>query len=519
MLERSWKWEKFHLVVALPILAGLIFLGCRQSEVRRPEPPNILFIMADDHTSQAWGTYGSHLDSVAPTPNIRRLAREGCLLLNCFCTNSICVPSRASILTGQYSHRNRIYTLSESLDPGTEQVAKILQRNGYQTALVGKWHLRARPEGFDYFNVLPGQGRYFDPVLKTRENWDEGQVHDGFSTDVITDLSLDWLAQRKPDQPFFLLCHFKAVHEPFAYAERFESLFQTQEMPEPESLYEFGPDPSGRTFSGQALDILGQRYVQNRNRRYPGEPFRLEGLSPLQARKKIYQKFIKDYLRGVAGIDENIGRLLDFLDRAGLTENTVVIYTSDQGYFLGEHGFFDKRIMYEEALRMPFLIRYPREIRPGTRVTDIILNCDFAPLFLDYAGIDVPRTMQGTSFRPHLRGRAPEAWRKSMYYRYWLHQSQRPAHFGIRTERYKLIFFYGDPLDMPGSHPEATEPAWEFYDLLRDPHELQNAYHDPAYAAVIQDLKVGLRRLRQELGDTDADRPRMQDILSRHWDR
>jgi arylsulfatase A-like enzyme len=475
--------------------------------------------MADDHTAQAWGVYGSHLDPLAPTPNIRRLAREGCRLLNCFCTNSICVPSRASILTGQYSHRNRIYTLSESLDPGSDHVAKILRRNGYQTALVGKWHLKTQPVGFDYFNVLPGQGRYFDPILKTRESWDKGEVHDGFSTDVITDLSLKWLEGRTPGQPFFLLCHFKAVHEPFAYADRFEGLFRGREMPEPESLYEFGPELSGRTFSGQVLEILGQRYVQNPNRRYPGESFRVEGLSPRQIRKKIYQKFIKDYLRGVAGIDENIGRLLDYLDRAGLTDNTVVIYTSDQGYFLGEHGFFDKRMMYEEALRMPFLIRYPREIRPGTRLADIILNCDLAPLFLDYAGIDIPRSMQGTSFRPNLLGRTPATWRKSMYYRYWLHQSQRPAHFGIRTDRYKLIFFYGDPLGMPGSHAEPTEPGWEFYDLQKDPRELHNAYRDPAYSTIIQGLKVELRLLRRELGDTDTHYPRMQEILSRHWDR
>jgi len=519
MGKHRLKWRVIFPGVVLSVLTALMGLGCQAPDITKPEPPNILFIMADDHTAQAWGVYGSHLDSLTPTPNIRRLATEGCLLLNCFCTNSICVPSRASILTGQYSHRNRVYTLSESLDPGSDHVAKILRRNGYQTALVGKWHLKTQPEGFDHFNVLPGQGRYFDPILKTRESWDEGEVYEGFSTDVITDLGLQWLAERKPGQPFFLLCHYKAVHEPFAYAERFQDLFQAREMPEPESLYEFGSESSGRSFSGQVLEILGQRYEQNPNRRYPGESFSLEGLSPRQARKKIYQKFIKDYLRGVAGLDENIGRLLDYLDRTGLTENTVVIYTSDQGYFLGEHGFFDKRIMYEEALRMPFLIRFPREIRPGTRISDIILNCDFAPLFLDYAGIDIPPFMQGTSFRPNLLGFTPENWRKSMCYRYWLHQVQRPAHFGIRTDRYKLIFFYGEPLDMPGSHPEPTEPEWEFYDLQKDPRELHNAVHDPAYFTIIQGLKADLRRLRQELGDTDESYPRMQEILSRHWDR
>jgi arylsulfatase A-like enzyme len=510
---------KGFLMFGLALLAALSACSCGPAQdTSSTLPPNILFIMSDDHSSQAWGLYGSHLDAVAPTPHIRRLAREGCLLLNCFCTNSICVPSRASILTGQYSHRSGLYTLSEALDPAAENVAKQLQEAGYQTAVIGKWHLKSQPSGFDHYNVLPGQGRYHDPVLRSADNWNEGTEHSGFSTDVITDLSLEWLENRDKAKPFFLMCHFKATHEPFAYAARFADLFEAEDLPEPESLYEFGPDLSGRTFSGQVLEILGQRYVENPSKRYPGESFDLEGLDARAARGKIYQKFIKDYLRGVAGIDENIGRLLSYLDQAGLTRDTVLIYTSDQGYFLGEHGFFDKRIMYEESLRMPFVIRYPREIDPGSRLDDIILNTDFAPLFLDYAGLQVPDRIQGTSFRANLQGKTPITWRKSMYYRYWLHQVQRPAHFGIRSERYKLIFFYGAPLGMKGAHTEATPPGWEFYDLAADPTEAHNAYHDPQYGDVIQELKERLKKIRMELDDIDEQFPQMREILADNWE-
>jgi arylsulfatase A-like enzyme len=506
------------LTVGFVMLTAFAAYSCGPSQDTGLSRPNILFIMSDDHSSQAWGLYGTHLDAVAPTPHIRRLAREGCLLLNCFCTNSICVPSRASILTGQYSHRNGVYTLSEALNPAAENVAKLLQGGGYQTAVIGKWHLKSRPAGFDHYNLLPGQGRYHDPVLRSAGNWEEGKEYRGFSTDVITDLSLEWLGNRDTTKPFFLMCHFKATHEPFAYASRFADLFEAEDLPEPDSLYEFGPDRSGRTFSGQALETLGQRYEQNPGSRYPGVSFGLEGLDPRAARNKIYQKFIKDYLRGVAGIDDNLGRLLAYLDRSGLAHNTVLIYTSDQGYFLGEHGFFDKRIMYEEPLRMPFVIRFPQEIEPGSRLDDIILNTDFASLFLDYAGLQVPEQMQGSSFRANLLGKTASSWRRSMYYRYWLHQVQRPAHFGIRTKRYKLIFFYGAPLDMQGAHTESTPPGWEFYDLHADPKELRNAYHDPQYRDVIRELKGGLLKSRRNLVDTDEQFPMMQEILAEHWE-
>ena len=473
--------------------------------------------MSDDHTSQAWGIYGGPLKDYIQAPNISRLAEEGCVLRNVFCTNSICTPSRASILTGQYSHRNGVYTLSEALEPDSINVAKVMKQNGYQTAIVGKWHLKKIPNGFDYFNVLPGQGRYHNPVLKNAENWASGgKVYHGFSSDVIGDEAIKWLSRRDNNMPFMLMCHFKATHEPFDYPERKEHMFDGLEFPEPASLLDFAQDASGRTFSGQILEILGNRWVtasKEGSNRYPGLSFDLDGLDSVQVRKKIYQKFVRDFLRSGSAIDDNIGKLLNFLDEQGLVENTIVIYTADQGYFLGEHGFFDKRMFYEEALRMPFVIRYPKEIRGNTWNNDIVLNIDFPSLFLDYARIESEHFNTGKSFRSNLADNTPKNWRKSMYYRYWLHQTNRPAHLGIRNDRYKLIFFYGQHLNMPGAHREITEPAWEFYDLQNDPHENHNAYGDPKYTDVISEMKKELIESRKNLGDTDDRFPEMEQIL------
>ena len=507
----------------LSFLFFLFFLlfSCQTSRSPSEESyirPNILFIMSDDHTAQAWGVYGSVLDSLVKTPNIRRLAEEGNLLQNTFCTNSICVPSRAAILTGQYSHRNGVYTLSDPLNPADETVAKILQRNDYQTAIIGKWHLKTKPKGFDYYNVLPGQGRYHNPILRDSANWGKGgEAYEGFSADVIGDHSLQWLQNRDQEKPFFLMCHFKATHEPFDFPARYQDLYADVQIPEPENLLDFGQESSGRTFSGQVLEILEKRYLTNADF-YPNPSLEVDGLDPEQRRQRVYQKFVKDFMRSGAAIDDNIGKLLKYLDETGLADNTVVIYTADQGYFLGEHGMMDKRMMYEEPLRMPFVIRYPPEIPAGSKTDDIILNTDFASLFLDFAGLDTPDLMQGRSFRQNLMGQTPSDWRNQMYYRYWLHQRQRPAHFGIRDERYKLIFFYGHPLDMTGTHPERTEPAWEFYDLEKDPRENHNAYDDPEYKEVIAQLKGQLLNLKKEFGDTDEKYPELKEITERYWD-
>jgi arylsulfatase A-like enzyme len=493
--------------------------------VKEPSPkPNILFMLSDDHTAQAWGIYGGVLKDFVENDNIKRIAEAGMVLDNVFCTNSICTPSRASILTGQYSHRNGVLTLSEALEPDSLNVAKLLQKAGYQTAVIGKWHLKKKPAGFDHFLVLPGQGRYHDPILKSEENWKDynqgGVVYPGFSADVIKDQSINWLESRDPSKPFFLMTQFKATHEPFDYPQRNASMYVNDKIPEPLSLYDFDPSANGRSFTGQKLHRLGARWEaasKENSNRYPGLPFSVEGLDSVQARHIIYQKFVKDFMRSGAAIDQNIGHLLDYLEEKKLIENTIIIYTSDQGYFLGEHGFFDKRMIYEESLRMPFVISYPPEIKPGTRNQDIILNIDFASLFLDYAGLDDPPSFQGRSFRNNLIGNTPSDWRDELYYRYWLHQKQRPAHFGIRNQRYKLAFFYGLPLEMPGSDSENTTPAWEFYDLEMDPQELQNKYDDPTYKSIINELKKDLLKVKNEIGDDDNLYPALGPIYESHW--
>lgn len=407
-------------------------------------------------------------------------------------------------------------------------IAKILQKNGYQTALIGKWHLKKKPSGFDHFMVMPGQGNYFNPVFKTESDWQDngiatGKIYQGYNTDIVTDFSIDWIKNRNPDKPFFLMTHFKATHEPFDYPDRLKDLYNDVEIPEPVSLYDFGPETNGRSFKEQKLEELERRWEEfQKNPQkfwtdYPGMPFSIEGLDSLQARKKIYQKFVKDFLRCGAAIDENIGRLLGYLQISGLSENTVVIYTSDQGYFLGEHGFFDKRMMYEESSRMPFVICYPKEIKGGARIDDIILNIDFAALFADYAGIKKPSFIQGESFRKNLISHTPATWRKSMYYRYWEHGPERPAHFGIRTDSFKLIFYYGQPLDMAGASRITTEPAWEFYDLKKDPLELHNIINDSHYSELISKMKAELLKQKQMTGDTDDSYPVMNEIFLKHF--
>ncbi|MFT7033126.1 MAG: arylsulfatase A-like enzyme [Cyclobacteriaceae bacterium] len=516
--------KKNQLVVICAVL--LAILGC--SSEKRTQP-NILFIMSDDHTAQAWGIYGGVLKDHVKNDNISRLADEGAILNNVFCTNSICVPSRASILTGQYSHKNGVYTLSQGLSPDSMNIAKSMQRSGYETAIIGKWHLRKKPSGFDHFMVLPGQGRYHDPILKTQNDWQDGNkggvAYKGFSSDVIGDFSLEWLSQRAKDKPFFLMTHFKATHEPFDYPERYKDLYKGVEIPEPASLYDFGPETTGRTFSGQRLDYLTERWVRasangnTSNMKYPGLPFSVEGLDSVQMRDKTYQKFVKDFMKCGAAIDDNIGRLLDYLEKSGEAENTVVIYTADQGYFLGEHGFFDKRMIYEESMRMPFVIRYPKEIKGGSRIDDIILNIDFASLFADYAGNNNSDFGQGKSFRSNLEGNTSDEWRKSMYYRYWAHTGVRPAHFGIRNERYKLAFFYGQPLGLAGTKNEPTEPAWEFYDLQKDPNENHNAYRETEYSQVINSMKKELLQQKANVGDTDDLFPEMELLLEKNWNK
>jgi len=524
---------KGGLLLSIGAIGGVIPLIAQSDKqsfsAEEAKRPNILFILSDDHTSQAWGIYGGILSNYVKNDNIRRLAKEGCVLDNAFCTNSISVPSRASVLTGAYSHINNVYTLEDGLSPESDNIAKQLQSGGYQTSLFGKWHLKKRPTGFDDFFVFHDQGEYNDPVMKTGKNWVDddirkaGDTIHGFSTDIVTDMAIDWIKNRDKNRPFVTFCHFKATHEPWDFPERFKHLYDDVVFPEPENLMEFGPEKSGRTYPGQQLENLAWRWETASKDPtawwclYPELPFSAQGLNKEEARKKTYQKMIKDYLRCGAAIDDNIGKLIDMLNEEGLAENTIVIYVSDQGYFLGEHGFFDKRMMLEESLRMPFVIRYPKEVPAGTRNKDIILNSDFAALLADYANTDTPAESQGKSFRENLKGKTPPDWRQSMYYRYWTHHNIRPAHMGIRNHDYKLIFLYGNPLGLKGSDKTATAPAWEFYNLTTDPHEDKNEYNNPGYKTIIDRMKNEMLELRKEVNDTDKNSPKMQEIMKKYY--
>ena len=487
--------------------------------------PNILFIMADDHGANAISSYGSRLKTVFETPHLDRIANDGVRLSNCHCTNSICTPSRATILTGQHSHTNGVRTLADKLDPAQNTCVKMLQSNGYATAIIGKWHLKTEPQGFDYYHILPGQGRYFDPqFIEIGADWSQrgsgdnpqwGTVHEGYVTDLITDFTLDWLKQRDTSKPFFLMCHHKAPHDHFEYHPRHEHLFDDIDIPEPDSLWEdrshrsegsrqYGTSISERNAKRNAVQLMSQPD-------YPTGPLDLTGLDTTERTKAAYQKYLRDYLRTVKAIDEGVGRLLDYLDEAGLSDNTIVIYTSDQGMFLGEHDYMDKRWIFDEALQMPFLMRFPKEIPAGTLCNDIISNVDFAPTFLDYAGLLPTDDMEGRSFRANVEGNTPTDWSQRVYYRYWMHSTHHdvPAHYGLRTRDYKLIFFYGLPLDAAGALPDPTPPGWELFDLKNDPHELHNVYDDPSYADVAKQLKAELFELKQALGDVDSVYPEL----------
>ena len=493
------------------LLIILFLMGCNNKIIERP---NILFIMSDDHTSQAWGIYGGILQDYVKNDGIKRLEKAGVVLDNLFCTNAICVPSRASILTGQYSHINGVYNLPDALNPDSLNVAKILKNNGYQTSIVGKWHLKKEPSGFDYYKVLPGQGLYNDPYFKTKDNWEDGYKggiqETGFSADIIGDSSIEWLKKIDGKKPFFLMTHFKATHEPFDYPERNKDLNKDVVFPEPNSLYEFDPKDSGRKHIGQIVENLTERWVndtKNNLGRYPGLPFSIDGLNKKEIRSKTYQKFIGDFIKSGAAIDDNIVKILDYLEKEKLIENTIIIYTSDQGYFLGEHGYMDKRWFYEESAKMPFVISYPKKLPKGRRVNDLILNIDIPSLFLDFARIDQPKSFQGLSFKENLITNTNS--REYIYYRYWQHDVKRPAHLGIRSKNYKLIYNYGEGLGKSGTSNEKTIPNWEFYDLINDPGENQNNFENPVYKQIIEKLYEQLIIEKKKAKDYELEIPKI----------
>jgi len=474
------RWRRLFSAAVCAALAGMSSFGWAQE--KSSGRPNILFIMSDDHAAHAMSCYGSRINQ---TPNLDRLAQQGMRFTNCFCTNSICGPSRAVILTGKYSHLNGFIDNNTSRFDGRQQhVAKLLQRAGYQTAMIGKWHLVSDPTGFDYWNILPGQGVYHDPVLI---EMGQRKKHTGYVTDIITDSVLDFLQKRRdPQKPFFVMYHHKAPHRPWEPDEKHAKLYEDLEIPEPET---FDDDWSGRGTAAHDQQMTIAKDLNRTDLKMDPPP----GLQGQALKKWKYQRYIKDYLRCIASVDDNVGRVLDYLDRSGLAKNTIVVYTSDQGFYLGDHGWFDKRFMYEFSLRMPLVIRWPGYIKAGAVSDQMVLNLDFAATFLDCAGAKIPGDVQGRSFRPILEGNPPADWRTAMYYRYYEfpqpHHVQK--HYGVRTDRYKLIYY--NELD-----------EWELFDLQKDGNELTSVYSDPAYADVVRQLKAELERLRKQYKDDDT---------------
>ena len=486
---------------------------------RAADRPNILFLMSDDHAAHALGAYQGRLASLDPTPALDSLAADGMLFGNAFCTNSICTPSRATLLTGQYSHVNRVTTLTGHLEGDRQYVANLIREAGYQTAMVGKWHLKREP-AFDYYCVLPGQGSYFNPVMReSGKPWPNNlRRFSGYdsthSTDAIVNASIDWLKRIDRSRPFFLMHHFKAPHDNFENAERYDFLYSQVTIPEPPSLWQI-PNHGSEATRGAGTSVGKRNERRNMGHHMFVDPELDEDLY----KQAAYQRYLKKYLRTVRGVDDGVRRLLSYLEREGELDSTVIVYTSDQGFMLGEHDYIDKRWMYEESLRIPLLVRYPGTIAAGSRSDALVNNTDLAPTLLEFAGVDPPGFMQGRSLLPILKGQTPGDWRRSTYYRYWMNYAHHdvPAHYGVRTKDFKLIFFYGLPLDAPGAKHARTRPGWELYDLRDDPGEMHNVYGRPAYAKVAQDLKAELLRLKAEIGDTDERYPELMAVRQEHW--
>lgn len=469
--------------------------------VHRQDPsarPNILFIFSDDHGVQSVGAYGSRVNR---TPALDRLAREGMIFRNCFVTNALCGPSRAVILTGKYGHLNGFLQNGDRFDGSQTTFPKLLQNAGYQTAIVGKWHLETDPTGFDFWQILIGQGTYYNPRFKSPSGVRPGE---GYVTDLITDAALDWLkTKRDPAKPFLLMYQHKAPHREWAPSLKHLDLYEDTTIPEPETLFD---DYTGRGAAARQQKMRIAEDLNERDLKFQAPPnltpeqraawdaaygprneaFRRANLQGRDLVRWKYQRYAKDYLRCVASMDENIARVLSYLDESGLAARTMVVYSSDNGWYLGEHGWFDKRFMYEESLRVPLLVRWPGVVRPGSENRDIVSNLDFAPTFLEAAGAPVPPEMQGRSLVPLLRGETPADWRRSFYYHYYEFPGPHHVarHYGVRTERHKLIHFY-----------ELGE--WELYDLEKDPDERRSVYADPAYAEAVAELKKELDRLRK----------------------
>ncbi|MEZ5940402.1 MAG: sulfatase [Planctomycetaceae bacterium] len=514
------------LLRSFSFLMLLFGLSCVQAAESRP---NILFIFTDDHASHAISAYGSEINQ---TPNLDRIANEGMLFRNCFCTNSICGPSRAVIQTGKYSHKNGFYMNGNKFDGTQQTFPKLLQSAGYQTAVIGKWHLgeHMAPQGYNYSEVLVGQGPYYNPIMLRDVDGSGNQVrtkYTGYTTDIITDLALEWLKEgREGDKPFMLMYQHKAPHRNWQPGPKYLTMYDDVTIPEPSNLFD-NYETRGRAAHEQDMSVehtltpddlkltpprnLTDEQLAAWNAAYEpkNEAFRKANLKGDDLIRWKYQRYIKDYLRCVASVDENVGRVLDYLDETGLAKNTVVVYSSDQGFYLGDHGWFDKRFMYEESYRQPLMVRWPGVTEPGTKDEHLVSNVDFAETFLDLAGQEVPADMQGMSLVPLFRGESPDNWRKSHYYQYYeFLNNQKTAHmvrrhYGVRNERYKLIHFY-------------NVDEWELYDLEADPREMRNIYTEQQYADIIKEMKAEIASLQKDLevpddrGSVESNPPSLQ---------
>jgi arylsulfatase A-like enzyme len=505
--------------LSLFIFAGLTSLLACGGNAEKPEAsaaaPNIIFVFTDDHGYQAISAYGSKVNK---TPNMDRLATEGMRFDRCFVTNSICGPSRAVIQTGKHSHLNGFFQNGLSFNGDQQTFPKLLQKAGYQTAIIGKWHLKSVPQGFDTFDVLIGQGPYYNPPMRSNDGKGGVKVtrHTGYITDIITEKTMHWLKKtRDPNKPFMLMFQHKAPHRNWQPGPKHLTMYDGEDIPEPETLwddYKNRASPASKQEMTIAKHLTRNDLKLTRQGRLNPEQraawkkaydpknkkFKEAKLTGRALVKWKYQRYVKDYLRCVAAVDDSLGILLDYLDESGLAKNTVVIYSSDQGWYLGEHGWYDKRWMYEESFRTPLMIRWPGVVQAGTVNKDFVSNLDFAQTFLDIAGVKQPKDMQGASMLPVLKGQTPKDWRKTMYYHYYEYPGAHAVrrHYGVRTQRHKLIYFY-------------NEKEWELFDLDEDPNELMNIYHDKGNAKLIATMKKELARLRKlyKVPEVDPKKP------------
>ncbi len=500
------------LVACSPLVLSLLYAATAEGAAKKR--PNIVFLFSDDHAVQAIGAYGSRINE---TPNIDRIARDGLVFTKSFCANSICGPSRACILTGKHSHKNGFLRNGNRFDGTQTTFPPLLQKAGYQTAMIGKWHLGTDPVGFDYWEVLPGQGNYYNPDFLQMDG--TRKRYEGYCTDIITDRALDWLQQqRDPNRPFMLMCQHKAPHRNWTPHPRHFQMFAGKPVPEPETLFDdyshrtallkenemsirdhfhwghdmkfHGPNQFPKYFRGQHANGEYRRMTPEQKKAWDAhyEPENQEFIRRMKAGELSeedivrwkYQRYITDYLKCIAAVDEGIGRLLDYLDETGLADNTIVIYSSDQGFYLGEHGWYDKRWMFEESFRMPFIVRWPGVIHGGKQAKALIQNIDYGPTFLDVAGAEVPAEMQGRSLLPVLRneGEPTSDWRDALYYAYYENASVHnvPIHDGVANDRYKLMYF-----------PRTGQ--WQLFDLQEDPHELRSVHAEPDYAKILAAMK------------------------------